>query len=1040
MTATTTDDELSIDDSTSHYQSSKSADETRLSNPNTGESRGSSDARETTKMLQRDWKIRMFRYVTIALLVATAIAISVAIYAGLRNTEQREFEHSFEFQASQIEHAMGAELEAKLRALDSMSVAATSYSRKAITPNDTWPYITLPHFPNLAAAALNIGRGLSVTLVPIIHRESMVEWQDYSVRAQGWTTRSREFQIAHPNAFITGGSAVFKQEINDNRNISEFIFEVVDGIPTKVKERDFMLPIWQIGPLPTGLPMVNYDLGARESTASAARELMETQSCVLGDLIELSASLLGHGLSPIEEEYPHMEWPDIWDAQAPDEGPSKDAHRRLLNDTRGRGSDFGPTDDLASHQIRNKYIGFQGPASIIQYPVFSPESQNRSVVAILSMITKWDSFILPNMPPDPDGLIVVISNSCQKEFTFALTDIDLVLLGDGDLHEAEYESLKREFYFAPKGSPISGITMSQNFCPYKVTVYPSTKMRGKYESDEPAVFAGGVAGIFLFTLVVFLIYDVLVESRQRFLADTASKSNAIVSALFPQIVRDRMFETEEKNTKQRGMKSSAVESSMDSVGFHGAKGAAPIANLFTNATVMFGDISGFTAWSSSREPVDVFTLLETLYSAFDKIARDMDVFKVETIGDCYVAVTGLPNPQDDHHLRMVRFARRVLDKMIVRTKEMETTLGPDTGNLGFRTGIHSGPVTGGVLRGEKSRYQLFGDTVNMASRMETTGHRNQIQVSQSTAGLILASGKGHWLRKREGLVQVKGKGAVQTFWVKSKSSSTERSDSDPLCSSRALFDDSVGSEVDRKAPETASEKAKGNSLIAWQVELLTRLLKRIVLHRQLNIGRKDKDLATLDASKILPRDQVTEIIPMPGFDPKVEKHSMDADSVELPSEVVSQLNDLVATIASMYNDNSFHNFEHACHVTMSANKLLNRIVVPSPLETNGNMKEAHDFTYGLTSDPLTQFAIIFSAIVHDVDHQGVSNEQLVNENNRLASMYKCKSILEQNSIDLAFELFSSGNFPALLSCVCTNESEVNRFRQLVVNSVIATDM
>eukprot|EP00980_Cylindrotheca_fusiformis_P011522 scaffold2709_cov54-Cylindrotheca_fusiformis.AAC.1 len=234
----------------------------------------------------------------------------------------------------------------------------------------------------------------------------------------------------------------------------------------------------------------------------------------------------------------------------------------------------------------------------------------------------------------------------------------------------------------------------------------------------------------------------------------------------------------------------------------------------------------------------------------------MDVFKVETIGDCYVAVTGLPNPQDDHHLRMVRFARRALDKMIVRTKEMETTLGPDTGNLGFRIGIHSGPVTGGVLRGEKSRYQLFGDTVNMASRMESTGHRNQIHVSQATASLIVASGKGHWLRKREGLVQAKGKGAVQTFWVKSKVSSTDRSDSEPPCSSKALFDDSARS-------EEVDKKAKNDSLIVWQVELLTRLLKRIVLHRQLNIGMKGKELGTLDASKILPRDQMTEIIPMP---------------------------------------------------------------------------------------------------------------------------------------------------------------------------------
>eukprot|EP00980_Cylindrotheca_fusiformis_P018038 scaffold5770_cov101-Cylindrotheca_fusiformis.AAC.1 len=642
-----------------------------------------------------------------------------------------------------------------------------------------------------------------------------------------------------------------------------------------------------------------------------------------------------------------MEWPDIWNAPAQDDSPTGTARGRLLKSTHGSRSDSGPIDDLASRHSGNKYGALEGPALILQYPIFSPVPGNRSVVALLSMITRWDSFILPNMPPDPDGIIIVISNSCGQQVTFALTDNDVIYLGDSDLHESEYESLKKEFHFTPQASPISGITMSQTYCPYKVSVYPSATMRDKFETEEPVAFVGGVAGIFLFTLVVFLIYDVLVERRQRYLAATASKSSAIVTALFPQIVRDRILESEEKNTtKQRGMKSSAVESSIDTVKFHGASEGAPIANLFAKTTVMFGDISGFTAWSSSREPVDVFTLLETLYRAFDKIARDMDVFKVETIRDSYVAVSGLPNPQDDHHLRMVRFARRVLDKMIVRTKEMETTLGPDTSNLGFRIGIHSGPVTGGVLRGEKSRYQLFGDTVNMASRMESTGHRNQIQVSQATASLIAASGKGHWLRKREGLVQAKGKGAVQTFWVKSKSSSTERSDSEPQCSPKALFDEAEGSEaVDKRALETTEEQARDNSLIVCQVELLTRLLKRIVLHRKLNIGLNKKDLEALVANNVLPRDQIADKIPVPEFDSKMAKHSMDADSVELPSEVVSQLKDLVATIASMYKDNSFHNFEHACHVTTSANKLLNGIVVSPPLETNGNMQEAHDFTY-----------------------------------------------------------------------------------------------
>jgi class 3 adenylate cyclase len=83
------------------------------------------------------------------------------------------------------------------------------------------------------------------------------------------------------------------------------------------------------------------------------------------------------------------------------------------------------------------------------------------------------------------------------------------------------------------------------------------------------------------------------------------------------------------------------------------------------------------------------------------------------------------------------------------SKKLEVTLGPDTGDLSMRMGIHSGPVTAGVLRGERSRFQLFGDTMNTAARMEHTGERDRIQLSQETADLLIAAGKTNWLSQRE---------------------------------------------------------------------------------------------------------------------------------------------------------------------------------------------------------------------------------------------------------------------------------------------------
>lgn len=123
---------------------------------------------------------------------------------------------------------------------------------------------------------------------------------------------------------------------------------------------------------------------------------------------------------------------------------------------------------------------------------------------------------------------------------------------------------------------------------------------------------------------------------------------------------------------------------------------------------MFGDIANFTAWSSTRDPSQVFTLLQTIYGAFDEIAKKHRVFKVETIGDSYVAVAGLPDPQPNHAVIMARFATACVQRMNQVVKQLERTLGPDTGDLEMRFGLHSGPVTAGVLLGERARFQLFG--------------------------------------------------------------------------------------------------------------------------------------------------------------------------------------------------------------------------------------------------------------------------------------------------------------------------------------------
>jgi hypothetical protein len=125
------------------------------------------------------------------------------------------------------------------------------------------------------------------------------------------------------------------------------------------------------------------------------------------------------------------------------------------------------------------------------------------------------------------------------------------------------------------------------------------------------------------------------------------------------------------------------------------------------------------------------------------------------------------------------------------------------------------------------------------------------------------------------------------------------------------------------------------------------------------------------------------------------KKQQDPESLDLGTEVLNQLRDYVVTIAAMYRDNPFHNFEYASHVTLSTVKLMSRIVAPDlrGADADGDVeKNLHDHTYGITSDPLTQFACVFAALIHDVDHIGVPNSQLIKEKATVAVVYRNKSV------------------------------------------------
>ena len=182
-----------------------------------------------------------------------------------------------------------------------------------------------------------------------------------------------------------------------------------------------------------------------------------------------------------------------------------------------------------------------------------------------------------------------------------------------------------------------------------------------------------------------------------------------------------------------------------------------IADSFADVSVLFADIVGFTELSARMSPTELVKRLNVIFSHFDQLAEKYGVEKIKTIGDAYMVVGGLPMPRDDHAEAIAQMALGMQAKI--------AKLSADTGEkLAIRVGINSGPVVAGVIGVSKFTYDLWGDTVNVAARMEATGFAGRIQVTDVTYELL----KDKYLLERRGVIQVKGKGNMMTYWLLEK--------------------------------------------------------------------------------------------------------------------------------------------------------------------------------------------------------------------------------------------------------------------------------
>ncbi len=183
----------------------------------------------------------------------------------------------------------------------------------------------------------------------------------------------------------------------------------------------------------------------------------------------------------------------------------------------------------------------------------------------------------------------------------------------------------------------------------------------------------------------------------------------------------------------------------------------PIADGFEDVTIMFADIVNFTDLSSQVSPQELVGLLNQIFSTFDRLSEQYQVEKIKTIGDAYMVVGGLPDPNPNH-------AEVIADMALAMQAAIKTFISQDGRRFRIRIGINTGPIVAGVIGTKKFIYDLWGDAVNVASRMESHGEPGQIQVSAATYEHL----RLRYVLEERGIIPIKGRGTMKTYWLKDK--------------------------------------------------------------------------------------------------------------------------------------------------------------------------------------------------------------------------------------------------------------------------------
>jgi hypothetical protein len=412
---------------------------------------------------------RLRAAVIFVLLVAT-IGVSILVYFYVSNDEKQAFEEQFHDDSLKTLDSIGTTLDQTLGAIDAFAVNLVSYAR---AKNQTWPFVTIPDYAVRVAKLRSLSKAVYAGQYQVVQPEQRAEWEAYSVENDYWVNEGIETQA---NDETYEGKIIREYEsfgfIHNNYGISS------DNVT--------LLPAWQGSPvIPIYYPY-NWNGGEFTDLLHSLPALLEKQVMITG---AANTPTSFDGPDRIYEIENSNDW--IKDFVSPE-----DDHTEPFAEI-----DY-PIVDTAADSVSQKAILNHG-----------------KVVSIFSLTFYWRDLIKDILPQGSNGIIVVFEK-CNQTFSYQMNGPDVVYLGPIDAHDSKYDHLEQSSSlldlkdFDVGNRAYTGLPLTGDVCPYNLRLHPSQTMEDDYVTSQPIIFAVCAAAIFVFTAIVFFVYDRLVERRQ----------------------------------------------------------------------------------------------------------------------------------------------------------------------------------------------------------------------------------------------------------------------------------------------------------------------------------------------------------------------------------------------------------------------------------------------------------------------------------------------------------------------------------------------